>query len=412
MSRWTRLREGLPLTFAGLVLLALAGGAFWFLGVKRLDLVLLSGSVLLVLLLAGLLVATVLAALVLRRRLGTAAGPLLLECGAWAPTGFQAPLTRWLPFLKVGVAWEAPQGVAIRLSGGLELASAQRRGLCPQVVRRVRVGDILGLTEVGWRLTAPGPVRILPRRAALDPGAVLTGVVQGEEASDPRGDPRGDRVDIRKYGHGDPMRMILWKVYARTRKAFVRIPERAIEPAPRMCAYLPASPLDEPPARLARTLLERGLLGQGWRFGADGAEDAHTLDEALTALARSGSTAAALGLGAFLERARRDGFGACLLLLPGVDGPWAAQVQAGLAGAPLRVQAVFALDGWAPEAPPRWRRVFLQPPEPGGAVPGEVLDLLRRLQLPSVAATLVDTVSGDVLDRPDAFLGKRAGRAA
>ena len=77
--------------------------------------------------------------------------------------------------------------------------------------------------------------------------------------------------------------------------------------------------------------------------------------------------------GAFLDRARRDGFGACVLLLPGVDGPWAAQVQAGLANAPLRLQAVFALDGWAPEAPAPWRRVFLQPSGPGGAAPGEVL---------------------------------------
>lgn len=411
MSRWARLREGFPLTWKGAALLVLAALAFWFQGVGRLDLVLLSGSVLLVALLAALLVATGLAALALRRRLGGGAGPVRLECGAWAPTGFGLPLPAWLPFLAVRVAWVTPPGVQVRVPGGIEMVSAERRALGPEVVRWIRVGDILGLTEAGWLRRDAAPVVILPRRAALDPAKVLTGLVHGEDEPDPRGEPLGDRVDLRKYGHGDPMRMILWKVYARTRKAFVRIPERAVEPAPRVCAYLPASPGDEPPARLARTVLERGLLGPRWRFGADGAEDAQTLDEALAALAKSGSAQGPPGLGAFLERARRDGFGACILLLPGVDGPWTGPVQEALAASPLRLQAVFALDGWAPGTPSRWERLFLEP-EAGGADPGAVLDLLSRLVLPGMGATLVETRSGDVLERPEAFLAKLAGRAA
>jgi len=414
MKPLARLREGFPVTFAGWSLLALAGTAFWFQGVGRLDLVLLAASVLAALLVAGLCVATAAAALVLRRRAAGGAGRVSLECGVWNPTGFRVPLSRWLPFLRVRVAWEAPGDLQadLRLPSGLEHVLPRRRALAPSVTRTVRVGDILGLTEIGWRAAEATTARILPQRAALDPGAVLNGLVQGEDQPDPRGGPQGDRVDIRKYGHGDPLRMILWKVYARTRKAFVRVPERAVEPAPRVCAYLPASPWDEPPARLARTLLERGLLGPGWRFGADGAEDAEDLDRALEALAESGSAGGAGGFPAFLERARRDGFGACILLLPGRDGPWVESAQAALAAAPLRIHAVFALDGWREPAPSRWRRAFLRPAPSGGAAPDEVLDLLGRLVLPHMEATLVDTRSGDVLAQPQAYLRKLAGRAA
>ncbi len=414
MTPLARLREGFPITFAGWGLLALAGVAFWFQGVARLDLVLLAASVLAALLVAGLCVATAAAALVLRRRAEGAAGRVDLECGVWSPTGFRVPLSRWLPFLRIRVAWEAPAGIRadLRLPSGLEHVLPDRRALVPSVTRIVRVGDILGLTEAGWRAREASAARILPRRAALDPGAALTGRVAGEDQADPRGGPQGDRVDIRKYGHGDPLRMILWKVYARTRKAFVRVPERALEPAPRLCAYLPANPWDEPPARLARTLLERGLLGPGWRFGADGAEDAGDLDRALEALARSGSEGGTGGLPAFLERARRDGFGACLLLLPGQDGPWVGPVEAALAAAPLDVHVVFALDGWREPPPPAWRRVFLLPEGPEGALPADVLALMGRLVPPHRDATLVDTRSGAVLNDPQAYLARLAGSPA
>jgi hypothetical protein len=402
----SRLREAFPVTALG----ALAVAAFWFLGVRRLDLVLLSAATLLVLLLGLLVTATLVAGFLLRRRREVPEGRLALEGGVWNETGFRLVLSPWLPFLTLALAWETPAGLKAELEDGAERVLPGRRALLPQGLRRLRVGDILGLAEVGWTVPA-GPVRILPQRSPLDPGAVLLGRVRGEEEADPLGAPQGDRVDLRKYGRGDPARMILWKVYARTRKTFVRIAEHAVDPAPRLCAYLPANPWDEPPARLARTLLERGLLGEGWRFGADGAEDAEDLEGALEALARSGSEPGNPGLGAFLQRARRDGFGACILLLPGKPGDWVSQVQAGMAGAPLRFHAVFALDGWAPAAEAPWRRYLLQAPPTGGAGAGEVLDLVSALVTPSMEATLVDTRSGDVLGRPEAFLRKRAGVA-
>lgn len=411
MTRGSTCREAFPVTWAGLGMLLLCGAAFWFQGVARLDLILLAGSVLLAALLVLLALATLGAALLLRRRPRPPAPPADLCCGTWGPTGFRAAPPRLLPFVTLQADWTGVDAEVRIDAGGEERIRPRRRALLDQVDRRLRAGDMLGLTASGWTEAGPARVRILPAPARLDPAAALLGRAAGEDLPDPRGGPLGDRVDQRKYGHGDPLRLLLWKAYARTRKAFVRIPEKALEPSPRVCAYLPADPLDGPPASLARTLLEGGLLGPGWRFGADGAEDAHTLEAALDALARSGSGAAGPGLAPFLSRAARDGYAACVLLLPGRRGAWVEAVGAALASAPLAVHAVFALEGWDPGRRPGWARLLLEPAGAPGADPGELLELHRRLVPPGSEATLVDVLSGDVLHNPWDYLNKRAGGA-
>jgi len=405
-----RLKDGWPLTWTGTLLLALAGGAFWYQGVRRLDLVILAASALAVLLVLLLAALSAGAALVLRRRPAPVRGPLQLEGGSWRELGPVAGLPPWLPFLRLRVRWLDPPGMEVRLAWPAgERVRARRRTRAAAVRRRWAVGDVLGLAEVAWRNTAPAALRVLPPPAALHPGAAFLGFQAGEDMADPRGGLQGDRVDIRKYGPGDPMRSVLWKVYARTRKAFVRMHERALEPAPRVCAYLPASPLDEPPARLARTLVESGRLGPGWRFGADGAEDAETLDAALEALAASGAGHPSPGLGPFLARAAADGFGTCLILVPGRPGPWEAPVAAALAAPPLRVHLVLALDGWAPPPDRGWRRWLLRR-EPGeGAEPAALLDLHRRLVAPGLPSTLVDIQSGQAYPDPLGHLARLAG---
>ncbi len=410
-----RARELFPFTLSGAALLALSGAAFWFYGVGRLDLILLTAAVLTASLLLVLALATPLAALLVRRRTRGAGAeiPPVLECGVWTRTGMRARAPRWLPFLLLRSEWREPPRVRCELQGpaGDELVYPGRRGVWPGVVRRFTLGDVLGLTAVTWRETAASPLRLLPARATLDRAADLRGLVGGEEISDPRGAPLGDRVDVRKYGHGDSHRMILWKVFARTRRLFVRMPERAVEAAPKVCAYLAANPDDEPAARLARTVLERGLLGQGWRFGADGAEDAEALDAALVSLARSGSAPPGTpsGLGPFLDRAARDGYGACFLFLPASTGPWLEAVRAALADCPLRLHGIVALHGWSAGKRARWRRFLVRPEAARGADPEEALRLLRSLALPGARFTLVDTASGDVLPDPEAYLVKRTG---
>jgi hypothetical protein len=417
---WTRAlgrttRDRFPLNASGLALLALTGVAGWFYGVGRLDLILLTAAFCGAVLTVALACVTPLAAVLVHRRLTrSASAPLRLLCGEWSPTGLRLRAPRWLPFLAADVTWVTPPSASVSLEGGggAEMVFPRRRGVYPELVRRVTVGDILGLTSVRWTVHSPVPVTLEPGTAPLERPADLAGLVGGEELPDPSGAPAGDRVDIRRYGPGDSPRLILWKVYARTRRLFVRTPERALEAAPRTCAYLISDPGDEPAATLARTVLERNLLGEGWRFGADGADDAERLEGALFALARSGTvppTACSLDL--FLQRAAKQGFGACLLFLPPGPGPWLDHVLSAVAGTPLRVHAVASFRGWAGESIPEpfWQRLVLKPAVPVGAELEQMAALAEAFAATPARFSLADTESGAILRDPGAYLA-RAGK--
>lgn len=418
-TRWTKIlkffaliRDRSPLTTSGAALLGISLAACWFLGVKRLDLVLLTTGALITAMILILVLVTLLTAFHLHHQLRNRPpmGTLIADCDAWTPTGFQASLPPWLPFIELKAEWIEPSNTQIRLeSSGLEFVLGQHRCAATQVVRRLTLGDMLGLTAISWKGSEASSVCLLPARVPIDRASALQGLVSGEDLWDPQGEPFGDRVDIRKYGHGDSMRMILWKVYARTRTLVVRVPERALEAAPRVCAYLPADSADEPAARLARTMMEENLLGSAWRFGADGAEDAETLESGLLALASSGSVQPGFhcGLGEFLQRAAIQGFGSCVLFLPTSPGPWLPAVQAALASCPMRVHAILAAQGWAPKAVPVWQRVILKTEVNGGTQPSDALAIVRALSFPGVRFTLADTHSGQFLDNPETYLAKR-----
>ena len=81
----------------------------------------------------------------------------------------------------------------------------------------------------------------------------------------------GDRLELRRYTAGDPVRFMHWKVLSRTRKLMVRTPERALSVARRMAAFLIAGERDDASAAAARLALERRLLGSDWLFGTDDA---------------------------------------------------------------------------------------------------------------------------------------------
>lgn len=409
------LRLGFPLTLSGCAVLALAGLAGWFYGVGRLDLILLTAAFCAAVMTLGLALATLAGVWLVHRALRqNAPFEIRALCGAWGETGLtlRAPVT--FPFLAVEVVWETPPETQVALQGarGVECVYPTRRGMYTQVLRRVTVGDILGLTAVTWSHRAEGAVLLEPGRAPLERPADLLGLVAGEDLADPYGSPTGDRVEVRRYGPGDSPRLILWKVYARTRRLFVRTPERALEAAPRTCAYLVADPKDEAAATLARTVLERGLLGDRWRFGADGAEDAETLPAALHSLTRSGTLPCAPPeLDRFLQRATKEGFGACLLLVPPEPGPWLTEVTAALAATPLRVHAVAAFRGWDGEEKPRrwWQRLLYLPEPPSGATAAGLSRLSDALSGAVSRFTLVDTETGAVLKDPAAFLAKATG---
>lgn len=242
----------------------------------------------------------------------------------------------WLPLVEVNWRWLAPRGVEVTwgtdAEGAYEEFVFRQRCLVDGIEREFEICDVLGFASIRLRRKQALLLQVLPAPLPLDRRTFVTAFHGGDDISDPRGEAIGDRVDMRQYAAGDPPKLLLWKLYARTGRLMVRQPERAIAPTPRTCAYLVAGKLDETSAGLMRTILESGLLGTGWRFGADGNEGfCSKVEEALMFLARSGNLSQQnrmeLGLRAYLQQAARDGYNGCLVALPSLPGKWIEEIR-------------------------------------------------------------------------------------
>jgi len=340
------LRRGIdafPITPAGLFVLGAAGISLGYYGIARIDLLLLVvgavglglGTIALVSVLFGTLIVWI------RLRKGEGGDPLQLESGVPARTGFALGRLRAVPLVKLEWSWIEPAAqVRATIDGGLlrEQIVPIRRGLGERVVRRIVVSDAFGLCRVAFRSAAARKVRVIPGTGALKHVHVVRSIASGDDVYDPLGSPEGERVDTRAYAAGDPMRFVLWKVYARTRQLVVRTPERAYSVARETLAYLVAGDGDEPAAGAARVAVEAGALGPTWVLGADGdARDATTIAEALDLLARSASARPeehGAGLGAFLTRNVRGAAGRAVIFVPARPGPWIARVVAAVRARP------------------------------------------------------------------------------
>jgi hypothetical protein len=360
-ERGRRALDPIPVTPLGVAVIAGASASLYYLGIKRVDLVVLAMSavalgVALLCLLAVSITALALK-LSLRRSLSKQSGTLSLECGFPTRVGFSLPSLWWIPFVSVSWRWLSPSAVIrmVRERRRLhEESTPQRRGLYDEVLRRVEVSDPFGLARCAFRVRDPRAVRALPSVGALKRVEVVRTLAPGEDNANPKGGPDGERADMRAYAPGDPIKFVLWKVFARTGDLVLRAPERAVSPAKQTTAYLVAGPCDEAAAGVARLLVETHSLGARWVLGADGSdEEARGPQQAMELIARSGMTApeqGAQGLGPFLKRHATAG-GRIVVLVPGARGPWLERAQAAVARAGLQgVEFIVCTDGVAPSS--------------------------------------------------------------
>ncbi|HET6581883.1 MAG TPA: DUF58 domain-containing protein, partial [Nannocystaceae bacterium] len=367
-SPWARLRDGFPLTLTGAFVL---GGSLWALmsyGLGKIDLVLLVvGAVGLFACAVGLVSMLACAAIVRARLPDTAQaakdsrhdaatdGParpeqLEIECGHAVPTRWSIPYPWWLSFGDVRWTWVEPAvTLEVEAEGGRlhEHVVAARRGAVATIVRRIVVGDVLGLWRIAWEHRQACNLRFLPSTGALSKVEVVRGMTGGDDISDHRGPAAGDPYDLRHYNPGDPIRFVLWSLFARSRKLIIRQPERAISLVRQTNAYLVAGPGDEPAAAAARLAVQQGALGEGWSLGADGIDrPATSARTAMDAIARSAhsSIPPAAGLAAFLGRARPDTSGRIVLFVPGRVGPWVDLLEAACAAHRRNVDVFVCID--------------------------------------------------------------------
>jgi len=346
-----------PFSWAGLLVTAGCALALFHYGLKRIDLVLLGVGVvglgLVVLSLLFTLVAAVVTWLSVRKQVaGTA---LRLECGYFAATGFSVPTLWYLPFVHVSWTWLMPQAtirLAARRRRMHEEILPRRRITTGTVLRRFEVGDIFGLMRIAFERREERTIRFLPWTGALNQMHVVRGMSGGSDISHPLGPAEGDRYDMRRYAPGDPIRFVLWKIFAKTRDLLIRTPEQAIAPARQTLAYLVAANTDEAAAGAARVAVDVGAFGTEWKFGADGCSDvADSRDHALDILVKSASASAdqsGAGLGGFLSHATKGGLGRAIVFVPPKPGPWLKRVIAAAAAKPGqvgKVEFVVGTDG-------------------------------------------------------------------
>lgn len=194
----------------------------------------------------------------------------------------------------------------------------------------------------------------------------------GDALSHPDAPAEGERVDMRQYAHGDPIRFVLWKVFARSRELVVRTPERALSPSEQTVAYLICGAGDEPSAAAARLAVRQGALGGDWRFGVDGEHRVfRKIDEAVDAITRSGGVDPAIGgngLRAFIKDAIPAGARRAVIFAPAKTGPWLKHIEEGaLAG--VQTRFVVCTDGIRRTSEKRPKKNWLRDPPLERAAP-------------------------------------------
>lgn len=352
-----KIRALFPFTAPGLIITAASALAFFFYGMERIDLILLGVGV------VGLGVAglsscfTVIGAVLLWRSVRhlPERDTVRLECGYWAETGFSVPNLWYLPFVAVSWRWTEPQArVRVKRQRGraIEEVFPERRGLTNVIERHFEIGDIFGLCRISLRSTQTAPVQSMPWVGALRQMHIVRGMAGGDDISHPEGPADGDRYDMRHYNAGDPIRFVLWKVFAKSRELIVRTPERAISPSRKTAVYMVADTGDEPAAGAARTAIDVGAFGGDWVLGADGsAEVTKSKNHALELLARSAHTSAeqaGAGLAAFLQEAAPGALARAVVFVPPKPGPWldrVAQTVRSEGRKTSRISFVVGVDG-------------------------------------------------------------------
>lgn len=398
-----------PLTSLGVVVVSAAFVALLRYGLDRLDLVLLVVGGAFVALTGLSLLAVVATSLGLSthlRRRTAATDAVEVECGYPHRTGFSLGVVRWLPFVDVTWSWvEPPAELRIVADRGrlVEEVTGRRRGVVPGVVRRMVVRDSFGLCSIAWSWRDDQPLRFVPTVGALRTMEVIRGMSAGEDLPHPEAPAEGGPFDMRHYSPGDPIRFVLWKVFAKSRELLVRTPERALAPARQTAAYLVTGRADEAAAGAARLAVAAGVLGTGWTLGADGCpEPASTAGMALDILMRSAATPEERGgndLAGFLSNHADRESSRLVVFIPGRPGPWLGPVAAAVRSHGGRLELVIGVDGIT-RGRPRGLDTLLRRTEEAATV-GETEVSVTELQevlhaLRGATLTVVDRRAGQI----------------
>ena len=393
-----------PLTPLSLLAIPLLVVIIKVYGVGRNDRIILAlGCCGLVLIALAVIMVSVTSAWLKLRRQGAPRDLLDFEAGVPFRTGYRTAQIAWIPLIKLEFGWEQPGGVEVNLvpSGTrfLEEVKATERAIAGEIVRRFTVADVLGLASFTIRRRLAQPVAIQPYRGRVGRIELVQQYVPGDEVGHPEGKPEGDLIDMRRYSAGDPLRLVLWKVYARTGRMLVRSPERAVMRSQKTLVYFVAGADDEASAGVTRALLEIGSLGTDFWFRADGqAESTRDVRNAIDQVIRSSSCRdrGGEGLGKFLGRGEELGITACILFVPARPGAWLERVVEQLGRYPGPFRALIGVDGVpsASMSPRPLRKLLFSAGKTTSTKLNDLCHVCDRLAKVNAIVCVVDRASG------------------
>lgn len=356
---WSGLRflvDHLPLTWSGLILGALGAFVYFEFAESEADFVLMGFGLAAMALVATSIVAVAIAAplyawRVTRRSSGL---PESLSVGIEHETAFHASRLPFVPIVSARHEWARPEAVLVRLTKDarfpgrwVEHVTPLERGRFELVERRFILEDVFGFARVRFTRRWVTPLRIQPVAGRADLSLAIRRATD-DGYSHPSGQPLGELVEMRRYAAGDPVRHILWKVFARSRRLMVRQPERAIAPKPAMVGFFVAGRGDEPSASTARLFLENGLLGADFVFSAEGARrPTSDVGEAIEQVieSRDFRDSGADGLSSLLRSVDRGRLDNLVIFAPAADGPWVDKVLHAARRLPMPPTVVMTVDG-------------------------------------------------------------------
>ncbi len=329
--------------------------------------------------------------------------PMVLEVGQPIPTGFNFGQFGRIPLLLFKVEWKNPSGVDASFvdsnQGLLEQARAEQRGHADKVVREITIQDWFGLSRVRFERVVEQPIRLLPGCGSRAQFELMEQFKPGDILGHPEGEPIGDFVEMRRYVAGDPLKLVLWKVYARTGNLLVRTAERAVAPTDRMMAYFVPGPGDEPTAGIARAAIEQGLLGHEVIFMAEGApQEAESPAESVDQIIRSVNHCDQGGeeLDRFLVRGEAVGTTAAFLFVPPALGPWLLRVYEAIEKHRGPFEIIIGIDGLRKTTErSRWKNYLFQPDSHQLACPVELGKVCERLAATGATLRVLNRQTGE-----------------
>ena len=179
----------------------------------------------------------------------------------------------WQPLVRIRVEWVSPRARCELTDTGTAFAERvrfERRLKSSAVTRRIRLEDFLGLWA--WEFEKTDAVELQIEPANVHPAGQAPSIHRENGHGDEgEGSGDGDLLDFRLYNHGDSASRVLWKLYDRTGKLFVRKPEKSGSAL--VGIFLVCTAEDEPAAELAwyatnkEMARSQDFFGENWVFG-------------------------------------------------------------------------------------------------------------------------------------------------